>query len=171
MEKLPLDVYTTLPDQLYLNDLRSFCQAYPRACQNATIKNKLSSVYHKVNFILRVLNSYNFIMEPNEVLKFNYFHYMMNDIGIYEPADEDDEINIYPSDIQNNLYVISIKLKKINRYTYTIIFENYSKPRSISKNLFFEHDITTFYYNQPQFKEFLLQIFYDDSIVDYAIFK
>jgi hypothetical protein len=88
----------------------------------------------------------------------------MKHIGIYEPADEDDENNRHPSDIQNDLYIVSITINKITNNTFIIRYENYNAPRATYANQN-DFDVTTFYCNHMQLKEFLLQMFYNDFII------
>jgi len=163
MEKIPYDVYTDFPHHLQLTDLRSFCQAHPRACANPVIKNKLSYIYNEVNIFLDELNYHYIIIQPPTYLQFGILHNMMKHIGIYEPVDEDDEENIHPSDIFNNYFVISITINKINNYTYTIRFEMDRKQLSPASNQL-DFDVSTFYCQKLQLKEFLLQMYYDDLI-------
>lgn len=164
MQNIPYDVYNDFPEYLNLTDLRSFCQAHPRFCQNPLIKNKLSMVYHDTHDVLSYLRHHYIIIQPTEYLKFGIVHDIMKHIGIYEPVDEDDENNRHPSDIQNDLYIVSITINKINNYTFIIRYENYNAPRTTYANQN-DFDVTTFYCHHFQLKEFLLQMFYNDFII------
>lgn len=168
MQTVPYDVYTNFTTLLDFNDLRSFCQANPRMCElNPKIKHKLLTIYKDTNKILNILDSgVEIFLLHHEGIKFGIFHDIMKMVGLYEPPDEDDEENIYPSDIQNNLYIINITVLRKSANLYSIVYTNYKAPRVVYGGLSYT-DQTTFYGDRHQLKEFLLQLFYNNLITPY----
>lgn len=156
------DVDVKIINSFNLEDLRRVCQMNQYAanlCENHDIlKHRIKQTKQKVEYVLGLINNRitGIVLQSNDETEiFQSFHDLMNKINITEPND------LHPSNVYNDYIVFNIKLYK-NIKDYSLVYE---LGELNSYYDYYSHDLTTFYVNENQLKEFLLNIYYNQLIL------
>lgn len=115
--------------------------------------------------LIKSKKSRGMIIEPlqdNE--QFVTFHHLMKKLNITEPANEDDPNDLHPSDIFNDYYVYSCRICEnypIGHVNFDIIYDLHK----LEDTLYESPDVATFEATEKQLEEFLMNLYYDNTIL------
>ena len=164
------DTDVNIINSLTLQELRLFCRINSYSsdlCQNhIVLKSRMNHVKKKVDHLLNLINTREngiLLSMNDEYQTFKVFNDLMISIKISDDAQpEDDEQN--PSSVLNDHIVYTIQLYK---YSQGYIFQYYL-GRDLDAMDHFNEDRTIFStYHINSLKEFLLNIFYDELILNF----
>lgn len=161
-----VDTDVTIINSLNLDDLRNICRMNQYAanlCENhITLKSRIKLVKHKVSHLMDLINTKHLgiILQPmNESEPFITYHDLMNKINITEPANEEDDTDLHPSNILNDYIIMSIRIsKENNQYLLTYNLGQFLQ--------YYDVDVTTFYANAQSLQEFLTHAYYNHLILN-----